>query len=911
MFVSLCGGPTGLPRAFRSRLRRTPAFVGALALLLVGAISGSNGMAQALQPGGPVDFSQVPLGSQAFVTLVFSAGVPTTISSVTAVAEGLLNEDFGIGVENCTGVQNPPSSCSITIVFNPQQIGLRRGSLAIKDSTGAVVNRVPLHGIGLGGQLAYGPVVPTTRGSLPTLSPSSFKPSAALYDAGGSLYFNDIQNGRVLKQAPDGTISVLANNIPGTTQSSMAIAGEGTLYVSSPNQALVYAIAPGGTVSTLNTGSVTLVTPTGLATDGSGFLYIADAGTNKIDRIQLGGGTNAALSLGGLTTPLSSPAGLVVSEKNTLYIADSGNNRIVKLGLVSGAASVVDSPLTLSNPQGISLDGAASLYVADTGSSRLLMIPASGNGVALLVPGQGITNPVGVAISASGDILLVDNTLGLTSITHATYSINFPTATKAGTVDTVDGIKSFSVQNTGNVPAVLNGVTSGTNPSPTSKAFTATSPQTCPMVGPGGAIGPTNMLAEGLICTYSVQFTPTNTGVNKANFAFSVMDPNGAPLNVGPGVALTGVGTSSLAAIRIVASPSMTSLGAPVSFTVTALNNTGAVATDYLGTISFTSTDKTAKFLGGTSYAFTQADAGVHTFPANGGVQFNALGTFTLAGADNAFNTTSNSITVVNQPTVTLSSSSGSPVFIGTSIQLSAAVLSPGAAPTGTVSFFDNGNPLGSASLSSGVAALTVSFSAVGVHSITATYSGDPSFLPASSQAVGITAEDFTLTLTANSNPTTTVVPGTPIAWSLQLTPVGGTAFPAPITLSVTGIPAGATYSFSPTSVPANNGATNVQFTLTAAKNVAALHTPANPFGRRTMPIAFALLLAPLGFIRRRRLPGMVLLVLLAAAVGPLTGCLSDAASGYSSETPRTFTINVVATSGQLSRSLPITFTVQ
>lgn len=48
--------------------------------------------------------------------------------------------------------------------------------------------------------------------------------------------------------------------------------------------------------------------------------------------------------------------------------------------------------------------------------------------------------------------------------------------------------------------------------------------------------------------------------------------------------------------------------------------------------------------------------------------------------------------------------------------------------PTGTVSFYDSGTLLGTITLSGGSAALTISTLNVGMHSITAVYSGDPLF---------------------------------------------------------------------------------------------------------------------------------------------------------------------------------------
>ncbi len=73
---------------------------------------------------------------------------------------------------------------------------------------------------------------------------------------------------------------------------------------------------------------------------------------------------------------------------------------------------------------------------------------------------------------------------------------------------------------------------------------------------------------------------------------------------------------------------------------------------------------------------------------------------------------------------VSLGVSSGSSVY-GQPVTLVATASSPGGVPTGTVTFFDGSNPIGSAPLDgTGTAQLTVTNLGVGGHSLTASYSG-------------------------------------------------------------------------------------------------------------------------------------------------------------------------------------------
>ena len=184
------------------------------------------------------------------------------------------------------------------------------------------------------------PLAATATTSVAGVTPSTFLPTASVLDGSGNLYVNDVLNSRLLAIAPNGSATVLGT-VNGTNQSSVAINGLGTVFVSSPAEHNVYYLLPGGTLQTLMTPGVTLVSPTGLAVDGTGYLYIADAGTGTIVRVAPDQTSATTLPLDGLATPLQTPGGLAVDLNHNLFIADSGNNRIVELSLISGQATVV------------------------------------------------------------------------------------------------------------------------------------------------------------------------------------------------------------------------------------------------------------------------------------------------------------------------------------------------------------------------------------------------------------------------------------------------------------------------------------------------------------------------------------------------------------------------------------------
>jgi hypothetical protein len=115
------------------------------------------------------------------------------------------------------------------------------------------------------------------------------------------------------------------------------------------------------------------------------------------------------------------------------------------------------------------------------------------------------------------------------------------------------------------------------------------------------------------------------------------------------------------------------------------------------------------------------------------------VGSATVTATSGAAAQTS-AITIAKaSPRVTLASSAGAVVF-GQAVTLVAAVTGLGANPTGTVTFYDGGTVLGTAPLNgSGTAELTTTRLTPDEYSISASYSGDPHFLGASSGASTVT----------------------------------------------------------------------------------------------------------------------------------------------------------------------------
>jgi sugar lactone lactonase YvrE len=197
------------------------------------------------------------------------------------------------------------------------------------------------------------------------------------------------------------------------------------------------------------------VNPQGLATDGSGNLYLADTANNAIDEISIDMYGSGTLSNSGLVTLVSSglnaPQALTVDSYEDIYVADTGSGTIQ---LVSGS-SLIQITNGLTNPRGITSDADGNIYVSDTGTNTVKLVDTN-TGNWIVVAGGGIpcsgktdtvgdgcpatqatlNGPVGLATDAYGNLYIAD--AGNQVIRKVTMNPTNPAlsviATVAGTV---------------------------------------------------------------------------------------------------------------------------------------------------------------------------------------------------------------------------------------------------------------------------------------------------------------------------------------------------------------------------------------------------------------------------------------------------------------------------------------------
>jgi len=205
-------------------------------------------------------------------------------------------------------------------------------------------------------------------------------------------------------------------------------------------QARLAALAGAGVAGTMDGASATsrFSDPFGVAIDPAGNVFIADGGdSNRIRQVTsegvvstFAGGREGYADGVGTAAAFNTPSALAFDRRGNLYVADTGNHAIRKItpsGVVTtlagngkpGDADGVGAVARFNGPVGLAVDKAGNVFVADTYNDRIRRIAP--DGTVTTVAGNGkpgdadgaaqtaaFDTPSGIAVAPDGTLFIAD-----------------------------------------------------------------------------------------------------------------------------------------------------------------------------------------------------------------------------------------------------------------------------------------------------------------------------------------------------------------------------------------------------------------------------------------------------------------------------------------------------------------------
>jgi large repetitive protein len=821
--------------------------------------------------------SFAPIGAQAY-------GANSSFAvSATSASSGAVTYSIASGPAKLSG-----STMTITgagnIVILASQVASGSYGAATAQTT-VTVAKAFLTVTANAATMPYGGPPPTLSGTLTGVVgndgiTASYSTNATATSAAGGTYSvtatlndpnNRLGNYTVTNTPASFTIAQATQTVSFTIPSSVTYSPSGT-------------VALGATASSRLTVTYSAL-PASVCTVSGMTLSIVGAGTCTVTASQLGN-TNyqAAPSVSQTITVNQATATMTLGNLSQTYTGSP----------LSATATTTPSGLTVS----LTYNGSSTAPTA-VGSYAVV----------------GTVNGPNYQGFANGTLVISKATPAVTMPPHATgitYGQTLANSTLSGGTASVAGTFTWTA------PATMPGA--GTQSAPVTFTPTDTSDYNTPAA---------------VVTLLTVNPAPLSVTVNNATKSYGAADPNlsgrvsglmngDSNASVGLVYSTTATANSPIGKYPITAAISSTNYTpsvAPGTLTVTdaTLDVTAANATKVYGTANPAFTGNITGEVNGDSFTETFATTATESSPVG---SYPITPSVTGADLSNYAVATSNGTLTITQAlsglSLTASAASITPSQ-GVTLTVTATNSSAGSTgtPTGSVSLFNGSTLLGTAALTNGATSLVLAPETLAPgasYSLTATYSGDTNFTPSSSGAVTVTATALNFTMTSPTSTSLTLVPGGSVSTSFSIAPSYG-AYAGTVQFSVTGLPTGATATFSPASMPANTSTTQTVTMTIQLPNTSARNEDRHP-GKHAAPLVLGLLLLPFAAMRRVRqslLRRAAMLILLGVAgfsvtVG-LNGCGAQGLNPLDSQTHTMVT--VTAKAGSISQEFQLILNVQ
>jgi streptogramin lyase len=272
-------------------------------------------------------------------------------------------------------------------------------------------------------------------------------PAAIVADAGGNFFVADSRNHAIRKVTTNGVVTTFAGQL------GVAGTANGT-----------------GIAAQFNS-------PSGLAFDQSGNLFVSDTGNSTIRKITPAGAVTTFAGVAGSSAFLdgaagmalfNSPLGIAVWTNGNIFIADSGNHCIRKIsgGVVTtfagtpqiwGSANGTGTAAQFNSPCGLAFDTKGNLFVCDANNNTIRKITTTGI-VTTFAGAAGVDgatdgaltsarfrSPAELAFDQRGNLFVADS-----------FNQTIRKISTNGIVSTVSGAAGFSGTNSGAIGRFFN-----------------------------------------------------------------------------------------------------------------------------------------------------------------------------------------------------------------------------------------------------------------------------------------------------------------------------------------------------------------------------------------------------------------------------------------------------------------------